>query len=200
MDKQAASILIVEDVKNVREMLEITLKFRGYDVVTASDGTEALVKLGQMKPSLILTDILMPKMDGFALVHQIRRLPDLMDVPVIFLSATYTNLEDFHFAEKIGADRYLKKPYDVDDLLLCVDEILSKERVPVEPMEDAAFKARHLERLQQKAAHKTELISRMRRLLSTLPVDQRSRFEALLGQEIEERDAVNAELEEAQKK
>jgi hypothetical protein len=67
-------------------------------------------------------------------------------------------------------------------------------------MEDDAFKTRHLERLQQKAAHKTELISRMRRLLSTLPVDQRSRFEALLGQEIEERDAVNAELEEAQKK
>jgi len=198
MDKKATSILIVEDVKTVREMLEITLKFKGYDVHVACDGADALMKLGQIKPAIIITDILMPNMDGFALVHQIRRLPRLRDVPVVFLSATYTNLEDFDFAEKIGADRYLKKPYDVDDLLLCVDEILNRDRSQAEPMQDSEFKTRHIERLQQKVAHKAELISRMRRLLNTLSPEQQIQFGAILNQEIEERDAVNAELAAAQ--
>ena len=128
MDRIIDPILIVEDVRHVREMLEITLKFKGYDVVTAADGTEALRSLAGMKPALIITDILMPNMDGFSLVYQIRRLPTMRDVPVIFLSATYTQEEDFEFAQKLGADRYLKKPYDVDDLLLTADAMVSSEK------------------------------------------------------------------------
>ncbi|NSW53055.1 MAG: response regulator [Anaerolineae bacterium] len=194
MDKSIDPILIVEDLRHVREMLEITLKFKGYEVVTASNGADALRLLATVKPALIITDILMPQVDGFSLVHQIRRLPNLRDVPVIFLSATYTQLEDYEFAQKLGADRYLKKPYDVNDLLLSVDEILSAGKKSVPPLEDEEFRARHVERLQEKLTHKTELISRMRRLLSSLPEEQRSQFEALLQSEIRERDVVEAEL------
>lgn len=194
MDKSIDPILIVEDLRHVREMLEITLKFKGYEVVTASNGADALSILATVKPSLIITDILMPQVDGFSLVHQIRRLPNLRDVPVIFLSATYTQMEDYEFAQKLGADRYLKKPYDVNDLLLSVDEILSAEKKTVQPLEDTEFKSRHMERLQEKLSHKTELIARMRRLLSSLPTEQRTQFEALLQAEMKERDVVEAEL------
>ena len=194
MDRIIDPILIVEDVRHVREMLEITLKFKGYDVVTAADGTEALRSLAGMKPALIITDILMPNMDGFSLVYQIRRLPTMRDVPVIFLSATYTQEEDFEFAQKLGADRYLKKPYDVDDLLLTVDTMVRSEKNEVAPLAEAEFNTRHAERLQQKLSHKTELISRMRRLLSSLPVEHQAQFEALLRAEVQERELVAAEL------
>jgi two-component system, OmpR family, response regulator len=67
-------ILVVEDIPNVQELLEITLKFKGYPVVTANDGKE-LEKIARQRPAMIITDILMPKMDGYALAHDIRKNP-----------------------------------------------------------------------------------------------------------------------------
>ncbi|MBE0699387.1 MAG: response regulator, partial [Anaerolineaceae bacterium] len=66
-------ILIVEDVSNIRELLEITLRFKGYPVVTARNGQEALECIGRERPALIITDILMPKMDGYTLAHTLRK-------------------------------------------------------------------------------------------------------------------------------
>ena len=65
-------ILIVEDVPNVLELLEVTLRFKGYAVITARNGEEALEVIAQTRPVLIITDILMPKMDGYAFVQKLR--------------------------------------------------------------------------------------------------------------------------------
>ena len=82
-------ILIVEDVPNVLELLEVTLRFKGYAVLTAHNGEEALETIARQRPVLIITDILMPKMDGYAFVQKLRLNPETRSIPVVFLSATY---------------------------------------------------------------------------------------------------------------
>lgn len=195
MVQKTDPILIVEDLKHVREMLEITLGFRGYDVLTATNGEDALKVLATNQPRLVITDILMPNMDGFSLVHQIRQMPKLSEVPIIFLSATYTKAEDYDFAEKLGADKFLKKPYNVDDLLMAVDTALMNKHENGETLTQQEFTQRHRDRLNQKLKHKNELIERMEKLLDNLPLEQRTQFEALLNAERKERDTVLNELE-----
>ena len=82
-------ILIVEDVPNVLELLEVTLRFKGYAVLTARNGEEALEVIARQRPVLIITDILMPKLDGYAFVQKLRLNPETRSIPVVFLSATY---------------------------------------------------------------------------------------------------------------
>ena len=87
-------ILIVEDVPNVLELLEVTLRFKGYAVLTARNGEEALEVIARQRPVLIITDILMPKLDGYAFVQKLRLNPETRPIPVVFLSATYVTPED----------------------------------------------------------------------------------------------------------
>jgi CheY-like chemotaxis protein len=77
-------ILVVEDIPNVLELLMVTLRFKGYPVITATNGQEALDVIANEKPALVITDILMPKMDGYTLADAAHR-PDLRSIPVIFL-------------------------------------------------------------------------------------------------------------------
>jgi CheY-like chemotaxis protein len=106
-------LLVVEDVPNVLELLEVTLRFKGYPVITAHNGQEALEKVASDHPALVITDILMPKMDGYALAHRLRTNPQTRNIPIIFLSATYVTPEDKDFALSLGAARFIEKPIDV---------------------------------------------------------------------------------------
>ena len=99
--------LIVEDVPNVLELLEVTLRFKGYAVVTARNGEEALEVIARQRPVLIITDILMPKMDGYAFVQKLRLNAETRAIPVVFLSATYVTSEDKDFALSLGAARFM---------------------------------------------------------------------------------------------
>jgi CheY-like chemotaxis protein len=76
MNNSHGPILIVEDVPNVLELLEVTLRFKGYSVITARNGEEALEVMTRQRPILIVTDILMPKMDGYAFVQKLRLDPE----------------------------------------------------------------------------------------------------------------------------
>ena len=111
-------ILVVEDTPNVLELFDVTLRFKGYPVVTARNGQEALEKIYRERPALVITDILMPKMDGYALAHTLRKDPRTMAVPIIFVSATYITPEDKAFAINLGAVRFIEKPIDTEDFLL----------------------------------------------------------------------------------
>ena len=91
MSTASGPVLIVEDVPNVLELLEVTLRFKGYAVITARNGEEALKVIDEQRPALIVTDILMPKMDGYAFVQKLRLNPDTRSIPVVFLSATYSS-------------------------------------------------------------------------------------------------------------
>ena len=188
-------ILIVEDVPNVLELLEVTLRFKGYSVVTARNGEEGLEIVARQKPVLIITDILMPKVDGYAFVQRLRLNPDTRGIPVVFLSATYVTPEDKEFALSLGASRFIEKPIDTEDFLLTVAELVTQQPFTVpQPLDMEKFYNGYRTRLDNKLRHKNTQIARAERLLPTLPPDQRPAFEALLQQSIRDRDEIQTEL------
>lgn len=190
-------ILVVEDIPNVLDLLTLTLRFKGYSVVTATNGQDALAMIVHEKPALVITDILMPKMDGFALVQKLRTMPQTRGVPVIFLSATYITPEDKAFAHSLGAVRFLEKPVDTEEFLLTIAEVLtgSTPTTPI-PLSDREFYMGYRERLEHKLRHKNQQIARTERLLQTLPPEQRSSFVVLLEEECSHRIELERELDD----
>ncbi|MEA4908826.1 MAG: response regulator [Chloroflexi bacterium] len=190
-------ILVVEDIPNVQELLEVTLRFKGYPVVTASNGQEALEKISQEHPSLVVTDILMPKMDGFGLAHAIRTNPLTNRIPVVFISATYITPEDKKFALSLGGVRFIEKPIDTEDFLLTVAEILTQGVATLpRPMGEEEFYQGYRERLESKLRYKNIQIARTERLLQSLPAEQKPAFEALLDQAVRDRNEIQRELDQ----
>ena len=194
MNKLYGPILIVEDVPNVLELLEVTLRFKGYAVLTARNGEEALEVIAQQRPVLIITDILMPKMDGYAFVQKLRLNQNTRAIPVVFLSATYVTPEDKDFALSLGAARFMEKPIDTEDFLLTVAELVTQPLTQPQPLDMERFYNGYRTRLENKLRHKNTQITRAERLLPTLPHDQRPAFEALLQQSMRDRDEIQTEL------
>jgi len=188
-------ILVVEDVPNVLELLEVTLRFKGYHVVSAHNGLEGLELVEKIKPVLVITDILMPKMDGYTFVHTLRLHPETRTLPVIFLSATYVTPEDKAFAMSLGATRFMEKPIDTEDFLITIAEILT-QGVPTvpQPLNNRDFYHGYRDRLEHKLRHKNTQISRTERLLPTLGNEQRPAFDAMLKQAYQDREGIQADL------
>ena len=193
-------LLVVEDVPNILELLTVTLRFKGYPVITARNGVEALEMIAKERPALIITDILMPKMDGYAFVQKLRKDVKAHDIPIIFLSATYVTPEDKTFALSLGASRFIEKPIDTEDFLLTIAELLTQgpSTIP-QPLEDDEFYVGYRQRLENKLRHKNTQIIRTERLLKTLPEEQVASFGQLLDQANRDRDQIRAELAEIQK-
>ena len=195
MSNAYGPVLIVEDVANVLELLEVTLRFKGYAVVTARNGEEALEAIEKQRPALIVTDILMPKMDGYAFVQKLRLNAKTRDIPVVFLSATYVTPEDKEFALSLGAARFMEKPIDTEDFLLTIAELVTQQPlIQSQPLDMERFYQGYKSRLEDKLRHKNSQIARAERLLPTLPEDQKSAFEALLQQSMRDRDEIQTEL------
>lgn len=193
-------LLVVEDTPNVLELLEVTLRFKGYPVLSARNGQEAMELVEKEHPALIITDILMPKMDGYALVHNLRKNPLTCQIPVIFLSATYVTPEDKTFALSLGAVRFLEKPIDTEDFLLTIAEILTQGTPTLpRPLDETAFYHGYRQRLESKLRHKNTQIARTERLLESLPADQKNAFQSLLDQAIRDRNEIQVELDELQR-
>ena len=196
MTNKRGPLLVVEDIPNVLELLEVTLRFQGYEVISARNGEEALKILETETPALIITDILMPKLDGFAFVQELRSNPKTMGLPVIFLSATYVTPEDRTFALSLGASRFLEKPIDTEDFLLTIAELLSKEQITVPmPLEQPQFYSGYRDRLKTKLQHKNQQIARIERLLPTLDEEQETSFRVLYDQALNDRHEIEVELE-----
>ena len=190
-------ILVVEDVPNVLELLEVTLRFKGYYVASAHDGLEGLEQVKKIKPVLIITDILMPRMDGYTFVHTLRLNPETRTIPVIFLSATYVTPEDKAFAMSLGATRFMEKPIDTEDFLLTIAEIMVQGvSTAPQPLTDHDFYYGYRERLEHKLRHKNTQISRTERLLPTLVAEQRPAFDSMLKQAYTDRESIQADLKE----
>jgi CheY-like chemotaxis protein len=188
-------ILVVEDIPNIRDLLSVTLRFKGYPVVTAENGEEALARISDERPALIISDILMPKMDGYAFVQKLRTNPETHDIPIIFLSATYTTPEDKLFGLSLGASRFIEKPIDTEDFLLTVAELLADGPATVpQPLAEKEFYLGYRDRLETKLRHKNTQITRTERLLKTLPEEQVPAFQELLDQANRDRNEIRAEL------
>jgi CheY-like chemotaxis protein len=193
-------ILVVEDIPNVLELLEVTLRFKGYPVVTARNGQEALEVIQKELPALVITDILMPKMDGYALAQKLRITPRTKHIPIIFLSATYVTPEDKSFAMSMGAVKFMEKPVDTEDFIISVGEILTQgPPLMPEPLSEEEFYKGYRERLESKLRHKNTQIARTERLLQTLPADQKPAFDALLAEARRHRDEIQQELNDLYK-
>ena len=182
-------ILIVEDIPYLLELLQVTLKYKGYTVITARDGDEALSIMETDRPALILTDVLMP-------AQRIRSNPKTQDIPIIFVSATYISPEDKEFALSLGAVRFLEKPVEAEELLLTVAEVLNRDPLALpSPISNREFYRGYQGRLEAKLKDKLEQIDRARRLVDTVPGEQRPMFQALLVQTQVQRDQIQAELD-----
>lgn len=190
-------LLVVEDVPNIRDLLQYTLKFKGYPVITARNGEDALEKIAEERPALIISDVLMPIMDGFDLCQRIRNNPETRGIPVILISATYVTPEDRAFALRLGAVRFLEKPVDTDEFLLTVAEILTQgiPDMPA-PISDKEFYREYRTRLETKLQQKVKQITRTLRLLETLPEEQKPPFQKILEEETSHRDSIQRELEQ----
>ena len=116
------TVLVVEDDKNQRLLYEQELKLEGYDVVTASDGKDALGKIQEQLPDLIIMDINMPKMDGIETMGKI--LGKNRDIPVI-INTAYSNYKDNFMSW--AADAYIVKSSDLSELKNTVKEVLAKK-------------------------------------------------------------------------
>lgn len=190
-------ILVVEDVPHILELLAVTLRFKGYPVITATNGEEALDVITKERPAMVITDILMPRMDGFTLMHSLRSDPTTNRIPVVFLSATYITPEDKSFAMELGAVRFLEKPVDTPEFLLTVAEILTQGPPTIPPpMGESEFYRGYSERLESKLRHKGQQIARTERLLKTLPDDQKPAFESILKESRQHRAEIQEELDE----
>lgn len=122
-EKATREILIVEDSPTQAELLECTLTNRGYKVSVAKDGIEALEVVQKRKPALIISDIIMPRMDGHELCHEIKRDKTLKDIPILLLTCL-TRPEDVIRSLNARVDGYITKPYDENFLLTKVESLL----------------------------------------------------------------------------
>jgi DNA-binding NarL/FixJ family response regulator len=128
----AKRLLVVDDEAKLLKAVAVTLRKEGYDVSTARNGGEALVRIAEALPDLVVCDIRMPGIDGYALARHLRSHPRTELVPIVFLTAK-DERKDRLAGLRAGVDAYLTKPFDPEELLVVVGNILHRmERTSAE--------------------------------------------------------------------
>jgi len=121
------TILIVDDDLGTRVSISDYLELSGYSVLTAVDGQEALTMVQQYHPHLMVTDIIMPRINGYELVRQVRSIPDFRLLPVILLTARVKTQERI-LGYKSGCDLYLPKPFELEELGAAIHNLLERSQ------------------------------------------------------------------------
>lgn len=200
MSTEQDYLLIVEDDPDIRKLLNTTLLFKGYRVVTAQNGREALEIIHRERPRIVIADIMMPQLDGFGLVHRLRIDPETRGVPVVFISATYVSSEDRDFALKIGVTRFLQKPVDLQTLLRTISELLERDALTAHPpLDEAKFYEGYRQRLEIKLDQKVKQIAREQHLLGQPSNADDEDLQVSLRHAIHERDELKILLEQIHK-
>jgi CheY-like chemotaxis protein len=197
MNAEQAYLLIVEDDPDILKLLKTALTFKGYRVLTARNGKEALDVIQGERPAIVIADIMMPKLDGFGLVHRMRINPETRDIPVVFITATYVAPEDREFALNIGATRFIQKPVDLEKFLSTVAELLVQGLpVRIEPLKEMNFYDEYRKRLESKLDEKNRQIARDEQLLGTHSAEEDAFLRASLRRAIGEREELRLLLDQ----
>jgi CheY-like chemotaxis protein len=194
-ETKAGLVLIVEDINAVRELIELQLKARGYTVASARDGQHALDLIEEQRPAAIVSDILMPRVDGFSLAHRLRVNPHTANIPIIFLSATYVSAEDERFALNLGAMRFLPKPLDIELLTAALDEALSMSAEPQPTLSERDFYIGYRQRLKSKLEQKAKQIARTQQQLAAVPEAQKETYRHSLAEAQAQYEEIQRELD-----
>jgi len=119
-------IFIADDDKLIIELLRVKLSRAGYEVISCDNALDVIFLLKKHRPDLVLLDVMMPAINGFALLRKIKSDPEIADLPIIFLTAK-TQDENMIYAMQNGAADYIKKPVSLEEVLSKVQIILSKK-------------------------------------------------------------------------
>src|SRR6476620_131370 len=118
----------MEDNKDIRENIAEILNFAGYGVIKAENGKIGIEMATREKPAIIICDIMMPELDGFGLLHLLRKNPETQHLPFIFITAK-TERSDFRKGMEMGADDYIMKPFTQIELINAVESRLKKVEI-----------------------------------------------------------------------
>jgi signal transduction histidine kinase len=204
-------ILSVDDRSDNLYLLETMLRGAGYEVVSAGNGIDALQRLEEQPFDLIISDILMPRMDGFELCHQVKSNPAFQNVPFIFYTATYTDKKDEELGLSLGAMRFIIKPLEPEKFVAMIKDALEEFKsgrlpatLPLIERQDALEKA-YNERLARKLDKKVGQLESLKFQLDAALADgKKARDEVRhLNAQLEERvrrrtaelEATNKDLE-----
>ncbi len=119
-------ILAVDDEQHIRRLIQVSLERQGFEVLTAVDGKDALDKVANDKPDLVVLDVMMPQIDGFEVLKSLRKNKETRELPVIMLTAK-TQDSDVFTGWQHGADLYLTKPFNPTELVAFVKRIFNSK-------------------------------------------------------------------------
>jgi two-component system OmpR family response regulator len=125
-----ARLLVVDDEPNIRELLSTSLRFAGFDVHTAKNGHEALTQVEKVRPDMLVLDVMMPDMDGFAVTRRLRERG--RDTPVLFLTAK-DDISDRVAGLTVGGDDYVTKPFSLEEVVARIRAVLRRTGAGADP-------------------------------------------------------------------
>ncbi len=120
-------ILIVEDTKFFAKFIGDKLTKEGYEVIYAFDGEQALIMIKNLKPTLIILDLLLPKIDGFEIISRVKSSLELRHIPILAMSEVYVKLENIAYVHSLGADGFILKKAIKDNLIFRVKQLIRGE-------------------------------------------------------------------------
>src|SRR5690606_998915 len=126
--QMTVTILVVDDHPDIRENVAEILTLAGYRALEAENGKQAIEQAKEHMPDLIGCDIMMPELDGYGVLHMLRKYPETEHIPFIFLTAK-TGRSDFRKGMEMGADDYITKPFEDVELLTAVETRLKKQQL-----------------------------------------------------------------------
>ncbi|MEV4282942.1 hybrid sensor histidine kinase/response regulator [Actinoplanes xinjiangensis] len=167
-----ATVMVVDDVAANREIVRMLLGFRGHDVIEAHDGADALRLAHAHHPDVVVSDVLMPGIDGLELVHRLRADPDreAAQAPVIFYTANYLEPETRPIAEACGVSQVVLRSQDPDALLDAIDTALAAGPVDISVTADEDFAQTHLQTVNAKLIEKVRALHDTERLFEAMAV------------------------------
>jgi len=133
------NVLIVDDNSDDRKILRMILEHQGCAVTEAKDGREGLDLAATLKPDLIISDALMPRLDGFEFLRLAKLDTELQNIPFVFHSAIYTGQQDKELALSLGAEAFIEKPTQPEEFWAALTAILQKPAMPHPPAEEKDY-------------------------------------------------------------